>query len=181
MTQKTKLNPKKMEKALLITSSHLLQQLNRSSRVLMKNHRPSMTLPLVKYPQLKVITRCQLIQRKKKKAKDGRGSIQDLKLTNKMLLEKCTEISNQFKSALTDEDKSSEIGSKLEKMQMKNQKRKDNLKQKKKAKKEKQKRSVSLSLSESDSVQLDPELLKIAENFPQLGLCRDAEMKYFSS
>jgi len=117
----------------------------------------------------------------KKKAKDGRGSIQDLKLTNKMLLEKCTEISNQLKSALTDEDKSSENGSKLEKMQMKNQKRKDNLKQKKKAKKEKQKRSVSLSLSESDSVQLDPELLKIAENFPQLGLCRDAEMKYFSS
>jgi len=119
--------------------------------------------------------------KKKKKAKDGRGSIQDLKLTNKMLLEKCTEISNQVKSALTDEDKSSENGSKLEKMKMKNQKRKDNLKQKKKAKKEKQKRSVSLSLSESDSVQLDPDLLKIAENFPQLGLCRDAEMKYFSS
>jgi len=118
----------------------------------------------------------------KKKAKDGSGSsIQDLKITNKMLLEKCTEISKQFKSALTDEDKSSENGSKLEKMQMKNQKRKDNLKQKKKAKKEKQKRSVSLSLSETDSVQLDPDLLKIAENFPQLGLCRDAEMKYFSS
>ena len=122
------------------------------------------------------------IQKNKKKARSGRcSSIQDLKMTNKILLEKCTEISKQLNSELDDEDKSSESGSKLEKMQLKNQKRKENSKQKKKAKKEKQNRKASSSLSEFDSVQLDPDLLKIADNFSQLGLCRDAEMKYFSS
>jgi len=125
-------------------------------------------------------------QKNKKKVRSDRVStIQDLKLTNKMLLEKCSEISKQFESNLVENKKvGGESNTKLdhvEKMKLKNEKRKLNMKEKKKAKKEQKKRSVSLSQSESDGVQVDSDLLKIAENFAQVDLCKDAEIKYFSS
>eukprot|EP00092_Neocalanus_flemingeri_P000521 GFUD01000553.1.p1 GENE.GFUD01000553.1~~GFUD01000553.1.p1 ORF type:complete len:1415 (-),score=480.00 GFUD01000553.1:1102-5346(-) len=122
-------------------------------------------------------------QKNKKKARNERVStIQDLKLTNKMLLEKCNEISKQFVSNLAEND--SRSPSKLdqaEKMKLKNEKRKLKLKEKKKVKKDKKETGVRLSKSESECVQVDDDLLKMAENYAQVDLCREAEIKYFSS
>ena len=53
------------------------------------------------------------------------------------------------------------------------------MKEKKKAKA--QQKDKSVSLSESESVQLDSDLMKIAQNYAQVDLCKDAEIKYFSS
>jgi len=132
-------------------------------------------------------------EKSKKKARDDKrsSSIQDLKMSNKTLLEKSAEISKQFAS-LEEENEDGSVtvtvtGSKVEKsqhgekMKVKNQKRKENFKLKRKAKQELKERSLRMSKSESESVQLDPDLLKIAENFPQSEKCRDAEIKYFSS
>jgi len=121
-------------------------------------------------------------QKNKKKVRNDRVStIQDLKLTNKMLLEKCSEISKQFGSTLG-ENGSNSPSSKLEhveKMKLKNEKRKLKMKEKKKAKA--QQKDKSVSLSESESVQVDSDLLKIAQNYAHVDLCKDAEIKYFSS
>jgi hypothetical protein len=98
-----------------------------------------------------------------------------------MLLEKCSEISKQFGSTIGENGKNSP-SSKLEhveKMKLKNEKRKLKMKEKKKAKA--QQKDKSVSLSESESVQLDSDLMKIAQNYAQVDLCKDAEIKYFSS
>jgi len=122
---------------------------------------------------------------KKKNRNERVSTIQDLKLTNKMLLEKCNEISKQFESNLAENNpRRSSSSPKMEhseKMKLKNEKRKLKTKEKMKAKKEKKGSGVSLSKSESECAQVDSDLLKIAENYPQVELCREAEIKYFSS
>jgi len=111
------------------------------------------------------------------------STIKDLKLTNQALLDKCKDISQQFQSSLVDTQKKKNWAPKsdrAEKLKLKNEKRKLKMKEKRKERKD----SIvnySLSKSESEDARVDSDLLKIANNYPHLNLCKDAEIKYFSS